>query len=54
MAETNQGQTGGMFDNKSGAQPAPAQQPQQNVPVVQKDVVDSVLAKITKLSLIHI
>lgn len=48
MAETNQGQTGGMFDNKSGAQPAPAQQPQQNVPVVQKDVVDSVLAKITK------
>lgn len=48
MAETNQSQTGGMFDNKSGAQPAPAQQPQQNVPVVQKDVVDSVLAKITK------
>lgn len=48
MAETNQSQTGGMFDNKSGAQPAPAQQPQQNVPVVLKDVVDSVLAKITK------
>lgn len=48
MAETTQSQTGGMFDNKGGAQPAPAQQPQQNVPVVQKDVVDSVLAKITK------
>lgn len=48
MAETNQSQTGGMFDNKNGAQSAPAQQPQQNVPVVQKDVVDSVLAKITK------
>lgn len=40
MTETNQSQ--------AGAQPASAQQPQQNVPVVQKDVVDSVLAKITK------
>lgn len=39
MAETNA---------NSGAQQAPTQQPQQNVPVVQKDVVDSVLAKITK------
>ena len=42
MAETNQNQTGGMFDNKSGAQPAPAQQPQQNLSIVQKDVVDTV------------
>lgn len=40
MAETNQG--------VNGAQQAPSPQPQQNVPVVQKDVVDSVLAKITK------
>ena len=46
MAETNQNQTGGMFDNKSGAQPAPAQQPQQNLSIVQKDVVDTVLSKI--------
>lgn len=46
MAETNQSQTGGMFDNKSGAQPAPAQQPQQNLSIVQKDVVDTVLSKI--------
>lgn len=46
MAETNQNQTGGMFDNKSGAQPAPAQQLQQNLSIVQKDVVDTVLSKI--------
>ena len=46
MAETNQNQTGGMFDNKSGAQSAPAQQPQQNLSIVQKDVVDTVLSKI--------
>jgi recT family protein len=46
MAETNQGQTGGMFDNKNGAQPAPAPQQQQNLSIVQKDVVDTVLSKI--------
>ena len=46
MAETTQGQTGNVFDNKNGAQPAPAQQPQQNISIVQKDVVDTVLSKI--------
>ena len=46
MAETTQGQTGNVFDNKNGAQPAPAQQPQQNLSIVQKDVVDTVLSKI--------
>lgn len=48
MAETKQGQTGGMFDGKSGngAQPAPIQPQEQALSIVQKDVVDTVLSKI--------